>query len=225
MTLGGKRQRASRPFFPLRAGVRAPLSKNQTLVNTILPPRCTFHKYVADSNNRLWLNTGAPEEGSHNMGLTIWDGANNAQGNFTIYPVTLGNDEEFQLADDIATNLTPFFEHPDYMLPTAEGGKMLSTEDCDELRSEYDALVADPTTEAYNTLLGKVNSAQVSLSDGGYFRIHNAYHNKDLTINADKMLNVTAADATDATQVWQLTEADGNKFTLRAQGCYAGNQD
>lgn len=50
---------------------------------------------MADSNNRLWLNTGAPEEGSHNMGLTIWDGANNAQGNFTIYPVTLGNDEEF----------------------------------------------------------------------------------------------------------------------------------
>lgn len=114
---------------------------------------------MADSNNRLWLNTGAPEEGSHNMGLTIWTGANNAQGNFTIYPVTLGNDEEFQLADDIATNLTPFFDYPDYMLPTAEGGKMLSTEDCDELRSEYDALVADPTTEAYNTLLGKVNSA------------------------------------------------------------------
>ena len=180
---------------------------------------------VADSNNRLWLNTGNPEGSSHKMGLTIWTGANNAQGNFTIYPVTLGNDEEFQLAEDIATNLTPFFEHPDYMLPTAEGGKMLSTEDCDELRSEYDALVADPTTEAYNTLLGKVNSAQVSLSDGGYFRIHNAYHNKDLTINADKMLNVTAADTTDATQVWQLTEADGNKFTLRAQGCYAGNQD
>lgn len=76
------------------------------------------------------------------------------------------------------------------------------------------------TTQNLTAFIDTYNSesSQLSLTDGGYYRIRNCYTSGNPCLTADGELQSLAYDATSASQIWKLESVEGGKYKLTSQG-------